>query len=525
MAKEFNITGTCFPAMHYMADISGKLAHIMELIEKGRYFTINRPRQYGKTTMLRSIAEELKRSDEYLVFNVSFEGLGIEDFISAKDFCKAFLKLLELQTAQDKLPEIATFLQEESQKADKISALSRAITQLAHLAGKKMVLLIDEVDKSSNNQLFLDFLGMLRHKFLNRFQETERTFHSVILAGVHDVRTLKLKLRPDEEAKYNSPWNIASDFNVQMSLQPHEIKPMLEDYARERGVQLDEKTLAERLFYYTSGHPFLVSALCKITDEEILPERGDNIWIEQDVETAANRLINSTRSNTNFDSLVKNLENNENLYQMVFDVLMLDRTFTFNIHNPTINLGVVYGVFANGQGLRIQNRIYEQVIFNYLISKTESAISPASQGFRSGLVKEGNSLDMEKALLNFQAFMKTHYSDKDSDFLERNGRLVFLAFLRPIINGAGHDFIEPQISEEKRLDVAVTFYQHKYIVELKVWRGEAAHRQGLSQLAGYLDRQNIKEGYLVIFDPRLKEKSWSQEWIEAEGKRIFAVWV
>ena len=72
--------------------------------------------------------------------------------------------------------------------------------------------MIDEVDKSSNNQLFLSFIAMLRDKYLRRDIGKDKTFHSVILASVYDVKNLKLKLRIDEERKYNSPWNIAVDF-------------------------------------------------------------------------------------------------------------------------------------------------------------------------------------------------------------------------------------------------------------------------------------------------------------------------
>ena len=61
----------------------------------------------------------------------------------------------------------------------------------------KIVLIIDEVDKSSNNQLFIHFLAMLRNKYLE--SDLFKTFHAVVLAGVHDVRTLKLKIRSDEE--------------------------------------------------------------------------------------------------------------------------------------------------------------------------------------------------------------------------------------------------------------------------------------------------------------------------------------
>lgn len=35
-----------------MVDVSNKLKETIKLIDKGRYFIINRPRQYGKTTIV-----------------------------------------------------------------------------------------------------------------------------------------------------------------------------------------------------------------------------------------------------------------------------------------------------------------------------------------------------------------------------------------------------------------------------------------------------------------------------------------
>ena len=116
--------------------------------------------------------------------------------------------------------------------------------------------------------------------------------------------------------------------------------------------------------------------------------------------------------------------------------------------------------------------------------------------------------------------MREQYSDKDRKFLERDGRFLFLAFLKPILNGSGFDFKEPQISDEKRIDVVITYNQFKYIAELKIWYGPTAHENGLKQLADYLERQNLDTGYLLIFD-HSKEKNWQNDWIEVEGKRIF----
>ena len=43
-----------------------------------------------------------------------------------------------------------------------------------------------------------------REKYLRRIDDEDVSFKSVILAGVYDIKNLKLKLRPNEEKKYNS---------------------------------------------------------------------------------------------------------------------------------------------------------------------------------------------------------------------------------------------------------------------------------------------------------------------------------
>lgn len=55
MGKVFNTTADCKPQLHYMVDIGGRLEEMKSLVVKGEYFTINRARQYGKTTALRAL--------------------------------------------------------------------------------------------------------------------------------------------------------------------------------------------------------------------------------------------------------------------------------------------------------------------------------------------------------------------------------------------------------------------------------------------------------------------------------------
>ena len=221
--------------------------------------------------------------------------------------------------------------------------------------------------------------------------------------------------------------------------------------------------------------------------------------------------------------MIKNLENNPALYDLVYRVIIAGDVISFNPDEPLTNFGRMYGIFKENGRLAIHNRIYEQRLYNYMTVKTEITYG-RDYNFSEHFKIADNGLDIKAVLLKFQQFMQSEHDKKDQDFLERNARLVFLSFLNPILNGKGHTFKEPQISEEKRLDVVVTYFQHKYIIELKRWYGEKAHQAGLAQLSDYLDRQHLKTGFLLIFEHK-KEKSWRQEWMEIGGKKVFGVWV
>lgn len=518
MPKEFNTTGTCIPEKHYMADVHAKLDAIEPLVTQGKYFIINRPRQYGKTTTMYLLRRRLAAT--YVVIPMSFEGMSDETFAESARFVRAFLLQMKHELAFAKHPE-AAFIPDDPTYTT-IDELDRVITDFVHHCNRTVVLFIDEVDKSSNNQLFLNFLGMLRNKYLKQNEGRDYTFHSVVLAGVHDVKNLKLKLRPDAEKKFNSPWNIAADFDVDMRLHSNEIETMLVEYAQDYHCTMDTRACSEQLYYYTNGYPFLVSKLCKIIDEKILGVQK-RAWTTQDVEQAMTMIVRE--KNTLFDDLIKNLEHDRELYTLVHDVALRGETLRFAIANPVIDRGVLYGIIRDDKGtVGIDNRIFEQVLYDYMSSKLEIAGRTGADNFRENFIRHDNTLDMEHCLRKFQLFMHEQRSKKDAAFVEREGRLLFLTFVKPIINGHGYDFKEPQISEEKRLDIVITFNAMRYVVELKIWRGEAAHQKGLQQLADYLQPLHLDKGYLLVYD-FTGNKEQKEERIHVQGKEIFAVWV
>ena len=374
--------------------------------------------------------------------------------------------------------------------------------------------------------MFVSFLGMLRDKYLKQDSGKDQTFFSVVLAGVHDVKSLKLKMASDFTGKLNSPWNIAADFNIDMSFNASEIANMLTGYSIDKKIEMDIPAISEKLHFYTSGYPFLVSKMCKIIDEEILPEKNGEEWDIEYVDLAYKSITYPAYSTTIFDDLFKNLENNPQLFDLVKKVAIDGEKFALDVNNPVINLGILYGIFCNsGDNLKIHNHIFNTRICNYLTSKLETSKRGITEySYKEDFVDENNQLNMKLVLQKFHKFYKEQFSRNDQKFVEREGRLLFLAFLKPIINGDGYDFKEVMISKENRMDIVVTFQNQRFVIEVKIWYGEENHQKGLKQLSNYLDTYSQKEGYLLIFDFNVGKK-YREEMIHFNDKQIFTVWV
>ena len=95
MSKSFNTDGSCDPRLHYMVDLSGRLQEIKSMVDAGKYFTINRARQYGKTTILTALADDL--ADDYQVISMDFQIMSSSSFENEPAFVSAFSsELLDL---------------------------------------------------------------------------------------------------------------------------------------------------------------------------------------------------------------------------------------------------------------------------------------------------------------------------------------------------------------------------------------------------------------------------------------------
>ena len=512
MKKRFNTTGSCNPEWHYMVDTSAKLAKIEEYIDDGLYFTINRARQFGKTTTLDAIYRNL--SDKYIVIAISFE-VGGAIYDSEERFCNNFE--FKMSNAPGLSIEHIEFWSNKD-KSTSLEELSSRITAYCKLQSKPVLLLIDEVDKSTNNQMFLDFLGMLRNKYLERSKRgLNSTFHSVILAGVYDVKNLKLKIRPESEQKYNSPWNIAIDFDIDMTFHPEEIVTMLDEYEADYQTGMDKAFISREIYKYTSGYPYLVSEICNIIHNEL-----DKDWSLKGIQEAV-KIIIKDRENTLLGSLTKNIETYPEFEKLMTDMLLGEKSYTYEPNVPAIELAMIFSVVKEDETghLMVHNQVFEQKLYNYLSTK-EMMKSPFGFSEVQKTYIVNGKLNMPYVIERFQSIMQAEYRRTNESFLESQGRLLFLCFLKPIINGTGFYYVEPETRNGGRMDIVVTYGGEEFVIELKIWRGEKYETEGKVQLAEYLKIRNLNEGYLVTFS-FLKNKVLQEEpeWIEYDGKRIY----
>ena len=423
MAKTFNIAADCKPSIHYMVDISDRLEQIKKMIDSGQYFTINRARQYGKTTTLRALAKYLEQ--DYVVVSLDFQLMSHKDFEEEGAFVKAFSEaVLRKVSGEEAMPaEIRRELQEligDSQETA-LSRLFEILSRWCRISKNPIVLIIDEVDSASNNQVFLDFLSQLRGYYIDR--DVTPAFQSVILAGVYDIKNIKRKIRSDEDHKNNSPWNMREGNEENEGLLSFDDCPR------------DHKELA----------PYDIVAKFRV----------DMSFSKKDIETAE-----------------------------------------------------MFGFIKNENGSAvISNRIFETVLYNLFISEEymDSKIYDAGLREKSQFVRGGH-LNMRKVLEKFVETFDYLYGDQNEGFLEEAGRRYFMLFLKPIINGIGNCYVEPETRNRERMDLVVDYRGEQFVVELKIWHGDAYNKRGEKQITEYLEYYGLRKGYMISFNFNKKKE-------------------
>lgn len=507
--KRFNTTGLCIPSKHYMVNIDERVRQIRAMVERGDYFCINRGRQYGKTTTLAALEKNLR--DAFGVIRLDFQGISSAGYATEDAFVKAFCRLLWRKRNKIDMPEN---IHADVKRLIALPAGDAVLDELffvlsnwCEASANPLVLIIDEVDSAANNQVFLDFLAQLRFQYLERAEDPESpAFQSVVLVGVTDVRHLRSKVRDEDQHKVNSPWNIATDFLVSMDLGEEGIESMLSDYEAEHSTGMDVPCIAHQLWEYTHGYPFLVSRICQIADESLTKDGFSNLadaWTVYGIDEAVRRLL--SENNALFDSLMGKLTNYPELADRLRALLMRGESVAWVPDSVEQQQLYMYGFIRNvNNKIAVANRIFEMRLYTYFVGESEryEGLRQAAAAYHNAFVSPDGGLDVPKIMSHFIHEHRRIHGEQSGRFLEEEGRERFLTYLSPIINGTGTYDVEPLTRDHRRMDVIIHWLGKRYVIELKIWRGERYHAKGEAQILGYLDYFGLDVGYLLSFDFR-----------------------
>ncbi|WP_239373565.1 ATP-binding protein [Frankia sp. Cj5] len=497
MGRWFNTAGPCLPAFHYMIPASLRLPEAPGLVEQLGYFVVHAPRQTGKTTALRALAEELTAMGDYAALHFSCElGEAAGDDYGAAQ--RGLLHEVSRRAKAALTPELRPPQWPDAPDAD---LLTTALAAWARSCPRPLVLFFDEID-ALRGQSLISVLRQLRAGYNER---PDGFPASVALCGLRDVRDYKVASGGDPNRL-----GTASPFNIKVKslrvgdFSPEEVRELYGQHTTETGQQFAPEAV-DRAIELTAGQPWLVNALAREIVEELAIPATERITLDH-VETAKERLI--LERATHLDSLAARLV--EPRVRRVVEPIMAGTLAQLDPYDDDLQYVRDLGLVASTHPLRIANPIYHEVIARVLGANVEANVVADPRNF----VLPDGRFDIGMLLREFAEFWREHGEVLTAGMVyhEVAPQLVLMGYLQRVVNGGGHVEREYGIGRG-RIDLLVRWpYRssdgkrrwQREAIELKVWRkGEPDPlTRGLTQLDGYLNRLGLDTGVLVVFDRR-----------------------
>jgi type II secretory pathway predicted ATPase ExeA len=514
MARRFNTAGPCVPELHYMLPPERRLPEVRGLIDQQLYFVIHAPRQVGKTTCFRALAESLRRERRYTALYASCEagqsaGGDVETGISAV--------LDSLRTnAEAQLPEDQRPPRPDSERPAE-TRLWVLLAQWCEQVARPVVLFLDEIDALIDDTL-ISTLRQLRSGYPDR---PERFPASVALIGLRDVRDYRVQVRPEPVSLGTaSPFNIKAESLTIRSFTQEEVAELYAQHTADTG-QVFAPDAVERAFTLTRGQPWLVNALARQMVEKGVTDRRTAVT-GGDVEAAKEVLI--ARRDTHLDSLIDRLR--EPRVRRVIGPLLAGELVVGDRIDDDVAYVEDLGLIERNQGgpITIANPIYHEIIPRALAAITQMTIPQQTAWY---IRDQDSRLDMDGLLQGFADFWHEHGEAllASQPYPEAAPHLILMAFLQRVVNGGGTIDREYALGMG-RMDLCIRWPSpgglQKEALEIKVWRDRKADPldQGLQQLTGYLDRLGLDHGYLILFDRRASSPGTSEPALRTEYTEV-----
>ncbi len=481
MGRYFNTSGPNIPEKHYTLPRLALIKSGIKKVEDERYFTIWAPRQTGKSTYFRLLAEALKAID-YIVVHVNVEGkIDSTEAYLCDYICEDIYKQAGIQLQSGNVNDL--------------------LRKISHFP-KKTVFIIDEIEQV-NPDMFNMFLHTIRAFYHNR---TQHSLKSIVLVGVSNITGII-----QDNA---SPFNIADNFDIPYFTE-EEVFELYEQHESENG-QLFKADVKKQVSHITAGQPGLVNGfalrLTEKNQQKPLLDYDDYLKVEDWYLYKA------------IDKNISNIINKAKNEQRLIESLLFSETEKrFDIDNQSQRYLHINGLITWNKNGNIEFWVplYKKRLQKYFYPAMngEAETIQKNLDFEDYYTPE-TGLNIDKIIREYQAYAKRrgfrYFIQKDAKgkiLGLREAALVysFETYIQSFLQVAkGKSYLEAHVALG-RSDMIINVQNHEFVIEAKLFSDSTKFKDGKVQLAYYIDRLGLKEGvYLVFVDttvtnPRIVE--------------------
>jgi len=469
--KRFNTSGPNIPEEHYTIERTNLIKKGIELVESKRYFTIWAPRQTGKSTYFRQLAEKLSTLG-FVTVQMNFE-----NFTDAKysSFINRFLVKFEEQTkiklTSDNIQDI--FL------------------EIERINDRKIVLVIDEVE-GINPTYFGTFLHSIRNAYHSR---QTHSLKSVILVGVSNI----VGVVSDNA----SPFNISDNLNVPY-FTDKEVYDLLQQHESETGQLFDEK-VKQKIIQITANQPGLVCGFAQKLVEDF-PQ--NNITINEYLKVEDWYLTEAI--DKNFANILNKAKEQRSFVERL---LFTEEKIPFDIDRESIKLLHTNGLLKKDENgfVTFWVPFYKKRLYKAFYPYTNGEKTTILRNFVvSELFDENKKLLPEKLISGYKAYVKRRgfnvFREKDETGKYKSlkeSALIYSfetyiqAFLQ-VVDGKSYREADSGLGKS---DLVINVNSEEYLIESKIYYYEKQFLKGKQQLAYYCNSLGLKQGIYLVFCP------------------------
>ncbi len=471
--RKFNTSGPNIPEKHYTIQRTHLIEKGIELVQEERYFTIWAPRQTGKSTYFRQLADELEKLN-YKIAHINFENYKN---LPQSSFLKRFHIELKKQWKEnfDGLNIGDTFL------------------KLEQIQKQKCVLIIDEVE-GINKEYFGDFLHSIRNAYHSR---ENHCLKSVILVGVSNI----VGVVSDNA----SPFNITDNLNVPYFTN-EEVFELLGQHEKETN-QLFEEKVKQKISEITANQPGLVNGFAK----KLVDNNPDKKKITYDDYLKVEDWYLTEAIDKNFANILNKAKEQRNFVERL---LFTEDEIPFEIDRESIKLLHTNGLIKKGKNgfVTFWVPFYKKRLYK--------AFYPYSNGekadiLRSFVVKEhfdehGN-LKLNKLITAYKEYVKRRGfnvfrgKDKNGKYNSiKESALIysFETYIQAFLQVVGGKSYREADTGLGKSDLIINIKSQEYLIETKIYYYENQFLTGKKQLSYYCDSLGLKHGIYLVFCPK-----------------------